>query len=330
MSILVTGGCGAIGAFVTRRLVEIGAEPVVYSRHKDLLLLWDIESKVRFVEGDILDFDKLIQTIKKYDVDRIMHASAIIIESGSNPALAVKVNVEGTTNVLEAAVRCNIKRVVYASAKGVYNEATGVHGHPLYKPITEEYPADANMGFYGLTKLFGEKVGFQFQKEKGVDFIALRFSSTYGPGKILKHGISSPMTLHSRIIENAMLGKGTKHPQGLEQTDDFIYNKDTARGIVQACFAENLTHRIFNIGSGVNATLSDFVEAVKKIYPGADIQIGPGRDYFIIGHNVYSIYDISRAQKELGYSPQYTLEAGVRDYVETMNALKIAPIDTSS
>jgi UDP-glucose 4-epimerase len=329
MSILVTGGCGAIGAFVTRRLVEIGAEPIVYSRHKDLLLLSDIEKKVTFVEGDVLDFDKLMQTIKSYKVDRIIHASAIIIESGSNPALAIRINVEGTTNVLEAASRCNVVRVVYTSAKGVYNEAQGEYGHPVYKPIPEDYPADANMGFYGLTKLFGEKVGFQFQKEKGVDFIALRFSTTYGPGKIVKHGLSSPMVIHSRIIENAMLGKRTRHPQGSVQIDDLIYNKDTGNGIVLACFAENLTHRIFNIGSGVGTTLAGFAAIVKKIYPDAEFEIGPGPDYFMIGHNVYSVYDISRARKELGYSPKYTLESGIRDYAETLERLKITPADTS-
>jgi UDP-glucose 4-epimerase len=329
MSILVTGGCGAIGSFVTRRLVEVGAEPVVYSRHKDLLLLSDIEKKVSWVEGDILDFDKLMETIKAYKVERIIHASAAIIVSGENPALGVRVNAEGTTNVLEAAMRSGVKRVVYTSAKGVYNEAKGEYGHPEYKPISEDYPAEANMGFYGLTKLFGEKIGFQYLAQ-GIDFIALRFSSTYGPGKIVKHGLTSPMTIHSRIIENAMLGKRTVHRQGSAQIDDFIYNKDTANGIVLACFAENLTHRIFNIGSGIGATFSDFAEEVKKVYPNADVEIGPGLDYYMIGHNVYSVYDISRARAELGYSPQYNLEAGIADYIETMRKLNMAPIDTSN
>lgn len=328
MAVLVTGGMGAIGSFVTRRLVEIDVEPVVYARHKDTIILSDIEDKMVIVEGDISDFDKLVQTIKAYNVDRIIHTSAMLIQAGSSPAMAIRVNVEGTAKVLDAALRCNVKRVVYTSAKGVYNEATGEHGYPTYKPITEDHPAEANMGFYGLTKLFGEKVGFQYLKERGIDFIALRFSSTYGPGKLLKHGASSPMSVHGRMIEHAMLGKPFRHPRGAEQKDDLIYNRDTANGIVLACFAENLTHRIFNIGSGQGYTLLDLAAAVRAIYPDADIEVGPGLDYFNIGHNVYSVYDISRAKKELGYSPQYNLEDGVKDYVETLHKLKIEPVYT--
>jgi UDP-glucose 4-epimerase len=184
------------------------------------------------------------------------------------------------------------------------------------------------MGWYGLTKLFGEKVGFQYLREKGIDFIALRFSSTYGPGKLLKHGATSPMSVHGRMIEHAMLGKPFRHPKGVDQIDDLIYNKDTANGIVLACMAEKPEHRIFNIGSGQGATLRDLAAAVKKLYPAADIEIGPGLDYFSIGHNVYSVYDISRAKKELGYEPEYSLEAGVRDYVEMMHRLKIEPVYT--
>ena len=327
MAVLVTGGMGAIGSFVTRRLVEIGVEPVVYARHKDTTILSDIEKKLIFVEGDILDLDKLVQTIKTYAIDRVIHASAIV-PGGLTPAMAIRVNAEGTAVVLEAALRCNVRRVVYTSAKGVYNEATGSHGHPVYEPINEDWPADANMGWYGLTKLFGERVGFQYHREQGIDFIALRFSSTYGPGKLLKHGATSPMSVHGRMIEHAMLGKPFRHPQGAEQKDDFIYNRDTANGIVLACFAENVKHRIFNIGSGVGVTLVDLANAVRKIYPQADIRIGPGLDFFNIGHNVYSVYDISRAKGELGYSPQHTLETGVRDYVEMMHRLKIEPVYT--
>ena len=330
MSILITGGMGAIGSFVTRKLVEMGIEPVLYARHKDTILLSDIEHKLSIVEGNILDFEKLVETIKNYKVERIIHTAAMLIKAGSSPAMAIRVNVEGTANILEAALKCNVKRVVYTGAKGAYSEAKGDHGHPRYKAIDENHPTENNMGFYGLTKLFGEKVGFQYQQQHGIDFIALRFSSTYGPGKILKHGASSPMSIHGKLIENAMLGKATRHPQGAEQKDDFIYNKDTANGIVLACMAENLTHRVFNIGSGKGSTLVDFANAIKKIYPKAEIEIGAGLDFFNIGYNVYSVYDISRAKEELKFSPQFALEDGVMDYVETLSQLGIKPVYTPS
>jgi UDP-glucose 4-epimerase len=328
-SILVLGGMGSIGAFVTRKLVEIGIEPIVYARHKNIVFISDIQNKVVYVQGDILDLDKLIETFKIHNVERVIHMAAILSAEGeNNPPMAVRMNAEGTANVLEAAVKCDVKRVVYSSAKAVYSETKGEYDHPTYKPLPEGYPTENCMGFYGLTKLFGEKLGFKYQEKYGIEFIVLRFGTTWGPGKLL-HGPSAH-TIHGSIIENCMLGKPIKHSQGAEQKDDMIYHKDTAKGIVLACLTKKLTHSVFNIGSGVGYTLLDIAKAVKKIYPKADIEIGPGLNYLLRDYNIYSVFDISRAQKELGFYPEYDAEKGVMDYIELMNLLKIQPTYTPS
>lgn len=324
---MVIGGMGSIGSFVTRKLVEMGLEPVVYARHKNLLFLSDIEEKVLYAEGDIMDVDRLVKTIQAYRVDRIIHLAALLSAgSESNPPLAVRMNVEGTANILAAAVTAGVKRVVYASAKGAYSETTGEHGHPTYKPLPEEYPTEDGMGFYGLTKLFGEKLGFKYQKKYGLEFVALRFSSTWGPGKLL-HG-PSPHTIHVGIIENAMLGRPLRYPQGAEQKDDLIYHKDSASGVVLACMSEQLTHRVYNIGTGVGYTLLDFAAAVRKIYPQADIQIGPGLDFLMKNYNTYSVFDITKAREDLGFAPVYDVQRGIEDYIEMMGVLDIKPTYT--
>lgn len=331
MNILITGGMGALGSFVTRKLTEMGMEPILYSRHKEVSLMRDIENKAVIVEGDILDFDKLIMTIKTYKIGRIIHAAAMLRESESNPPGGIRINVEGTANILDAALKGDVDRVVYISAKGVYSKAEGEYAHPIYKPMNEDYPTENNMGFYGLTKLCAEKVGCLYEQKYGIHFIALRLSSTYGPGKISKRvarGAPTQTAIQAKIIENAMLGKPTQLSQGADQKNDFIYVKDAATGILSACIAENPKHRIFNIGSGEGSTLLDFANAVKKIYPKADIEIGEGLDYLKIGYGVYSVYDISRAKKELKFSPQYDIEKGVKDYVETIHQFNIEPIYT--
>jgi UDP-glucose 4-epimerase len=327
MSILVIGGLGSIGSFVTRKLVEMGMKPVVYARHKNVMFIRDIEKKVIYARGDILNLDRLIQTIKTYKIQNIIHMAAMLSESETNPPIAVRMNVEGTANVLQAAVKCKVRRMVYASAKGVLSEATGKHVHPIYKPIKEDYPTEDCMGFYGLVKLFGEKLGLKYAKTYGLDFVALRFGTTWGPGKLAGHG-PSPHTIRESILENAMLGKPTKHPQGAEQKDDIIYHKDTANGIVLACLTEGLTHRIFNLASGKGTTLLDFAAAVKKLYPKTEVQIGPGLDYLLKKYETYHIFDISRAKKELGFKPRYDLEKSVADYIEMMNLLGIKPTYT--
>lgn len=327
MSILIIGGMGSIGSFVTRKFVEMGIEPIVYARHKNVLFVSDIEKKVVYAEGDILDIDKLMKTIKTYNVEKIVDMAAMLSAgSEANPSMAVRMNVEGTANVLEAAVKCNVKRVVYSSAKGAYSEAKGEYAHPTYKPLPEDYPTEECMGFYGLTKLFGEKLGFKYQKKYGIEFIALRYSSTWGPGKLL-HGPSAH-TIHGGIIENSMLGKPIRHPQGAEEKDDLIYHKDSANGVVLACLSKKPTHSVFNIGTGVGYTLLDFAREVKRIYPKADIEIGPGLDYLMKGYSTYSVYDISRAEEELGFHPQYDIDKGIEDYIEMMHRLNIKPTYT--
>jgi len=328
MAILIIGGMGSIGSFVTRRFVEMGIEPVVYARHKNVLFISDIEKKVVYAEGDILDFNTLIKTIKTYHVDKIIDLAALLSAgSESNPPMAVRMNVEGTANVLEAAVKCNVQRVVYSSAKGAYSEVKGEYAHPTYKPLPEDYPTEECMGFYGLTKLFGEKLGFKYQKTHGIEFIALRFSTTWGPGKLIGRA-ASPHGIHGSIIENPMLGKPVKHPQGAEQKDDLIYHRDSANGVVLACLSEKPAHSVFNIGTGVGTTLLDFVRVVMRIYPKADIEIGPGLDYLMKGYGTYSVYDISRAEKELNFHPQYDIDKGIKDYIETMRRLNIKPTYT--
>jgi UDP-glucose 4-epimerase len=328
MAILITGGMGSIGSFVTRRLAEIGAEPVVYARHRNTIFLSDMEKKFAYVQGDILDADRLAAAMKEYGVDRVIHMAAVLAGSEKNRPMAVRVNVEGTATVLDAALRCGVKRVIYASAKGVYRETKGEYSHPTYKPLPEDYPTGDCMGYYGLTKLFGEQLVHRYREKEGLDCIALRFASTYGPGKLL-HG-PSPHTIHGGMIENAMLGKPIRHPQGAEQKDDMIYHRDSAEGVALACLKENLTSHVFNIGTGVGHTLLDFRDAVRKVFPEAVIEVGPGLDYLCRKYDTYSVYDISRARSELGFEPKYDLMRGVADYIEMMKLLRIEPTYTPS
>ena len=92
-----------------------------------------------------------------------------------------------------------------------------------------------------------------------------------------------------------------------------------------AVFAENPTHRIFNIGTGKGSTLRDFVKAVQKLYPDFKGEIAGGLDNARIGFQFYSVYDISRAREELGFEPQYDLDKAVAEYVKTMRLMGVEP-----
>lgn len=324
-AVLVTGGLGVIGAWVTRQLVEQGTKAVTYSRHLDFTLVKDIVGKFDSVVGDILDLPHLIHTIKEHEVERIIHLSVLLpAQAEANPYTGYKINAEGSLNILEAARLSGIRRVVATSSKAVYGVTRGEYDHPTYKPLDEDYPKAPSM-VYGTTKVFMENMCSDYNRIYGLDTIILRFATPYGIGRQVRHG---RLAITSKIIESAMLQQPLAIPHGAEQKDDFAYHRDIANGIVLACFAENLEHNVFNIGTGKGETLQHMIDILNNIFGDVPITIGPGLNFLERPAKDlrYSVFNIERARKELGYSPGYDLEAGVRDYIEWMRRLDIEPV----
>jgi UDP-glucose 4-epimerase len=319
MKVMITGGMGVIGAEASRRFVQQGHRPVIFARHRDEWLIRDILDKVDVELGDVLDMPRLLEVIKRHRVTHIVHAAAFVgAVSAENPALSVQVNVMGTVNVLEAARAFDVARVVYTSAKGVYGPALGEYGHPTYKPVPEDLPKNPKR-IYDSAKLMGEQVGLYYQANMGVDVVVLRFATTYGPGKTARHG---KMGVTSQIVEHPAGGRPFRLAQGGEEKDDFVYNKDSAYGIYLACMAKNPASRVYNIGTGVGRTLEDIARVIRNHLPNADIEIGPGLNFLGMPYPACGIYDISRARAELGYAPQYDLDRGIADYLESLARLK--------
>ncbi|MFL5068964.1 MAG: NAD-dependent epimerase/dehydratase family protein [Xanthobacteraceae bacterium] len=318
MKVLITGGMGVMGAETSRRFVTEGHRPVIYARHRDEWLVRDILDKVDVELGDVLDLPRLMDVIKRHGITHIVHAAAFVgAVSQANPALSVQVNVMGMVNVLEAARLFEVKRVVYTSAKGVYGPVLGEYGPPTYKPVPEDLPKNPKR-IYDSAKLMGEQVGLYYQANMGLDVVVLRFATTYGPGKTSRHG---KMGVTSQIVENPAAGLPFRLAQGGDEKDDFIYNKDSARGIYLACIAENPKSRVYNIGTGVGVTLNDVARVIRKHLPKADIEIGPGLNFLGMPYPASSVYDISRARAELGYEPHYDLEKGIADYLAMLKVL---------
>jgi UDP-glucose 4-epimerase len=319
MRVLITGGMGVIGAEATRKFVGEGHRPVLYSRHRDESLISDILDKVDIDLGSILDRGRLTEVFKSRSITHVVHTAAYISAlSAKHPAESVEINVMGTVNVLEAAREAKVERLVYTSAKGIYGPLTGEYGAPTYKPINEDHRKEPKR-IYDSAKLMGENATL-YWGTLGLDVVVLRFATTYGPGKTTRHG---NMGVTSQIIERPASGQPFHLAQGGDEKDDFIYNKDSALGIFLAATAKNLQSRVFNIGTGVPTTLKEVAAILRRHLPKAVIEVGPGLNFLGAAYPMYGIYDISRAQRELGYKPEYDLERGIADYLESLQKLKL-------
>lgn len=319
MKILITGGMGVNGAVTARLLLSEGHRPVLLDNRLDLSLITDIEKDVDLVQGDILDPEGLDQIVADHQVTHIAHLAALMPgPAESDPALGIKVGVDGTLNVLEVARHRKLERVVFTSSKAVYGEIFGKHAHPDYVPVDETHKQDP-ADLYGTIKVCSETLGTYYRKRYGVDFIALRFGSIYGPGKEVRHGA---LSLYGQMIEDVMMGKAFSVPTGGDQLNEALYVGDVAWSIICALKVKDPSERVFNIGTGRGVTLHDFAKILLKLYPEAKIDIGPGLDFRKGEKKSYCIFDITRAKKALGFEPKFDLEAGIKDYIKSIERLR--------
>ena len=320
MKTLITGGTGVNGAATARLLVSRGERPVLLDNRVDPSLIADIAADVDVVTGDILDGAALKEVVAGHDITRIVHMAALMPgPAEADPRLAISIGVDGTLNVLEAARACDVRRVVYTSSNAFVGNVSGRHGHPDFVPLDESLPPNP-ADLYGVTKVCSETLGNYYRKRYGVEFVALRYPSIYGPGKLARHGV---LALYGKIIEDAMAGREVSIPQGGDQRNDAVYVGDVAHSVVLALHAEDLTQWTFNIGTGRGVTLRDFADVLKRIFPDAKIDIGPGLDFRDGYKQSYCVFDIGKARDQLGYEPRYLLERGIEDYIESIGKLDL-------
>ena len=303
--ILITGGSGFLGVHVARALVNRGDEVVVYDTK--LQNLKEMSGKLEIVKGDILEPQSLLDSAEKFGVEKIIHTAALVghFTSIEKPSQTVKVNIEGTLNVLEAARRMQVKRVLDFSSETVY-------GQFRYEPVDEDHPRNP-VSLYGITKLTSEMMGLGYHKFYDVDYMALRTSFVYGPGMPAEWDElrARPPTT---FIKSAVEGKPLEMEEGGDQKIDQTYVKDLVQGVLLMLDVKEPKHRIYNITSGKAYTLRQTAEMVKELVPGTSIKVGPGLLRFALGQE--GAVSISRAHEDLGYTPRYDLKDGLKEYLE--------------
>ena len=318
MKILITGGLGVNGAVTARLMVKDGLRPVLMDNRMDLTLMADIKDQVDIVIGDICDQAALEKAVDDYRVTHIAHLAALMPDPAeADPRLAVRVGAGGTINVLEVARAKNIKRVVFTSSKAAYGEISGEYAPPRCEPVREDHPKQP-ADLYGSIKVCCEELGRYYRETYGIEFIALRFVSIYGPGKEARHG---PLSFYGQLIEKARSGEKWEIPQGGDQLNDAVYVGDVARAVYLALKAPAPAEWTFNIGTGKASTPRDFLDAAAKLFPNHKIDLGPGPSKLGRSKQSYCVFDISAAEKNIGYEPAYDVERGVRDYVATLEWL---------
>ena len=315
MSYLVTGGTGLLGARIVRDLIRDGEQVVAYDLFPDrdmmdMLLSEHEKAKVKIVQGDVLDFSYLMNTLKENNVDSIVHTAAIIGKDAinANIPLATRVGTEGTVNIFEAARLLGLKKVVWTSSNAVF---AGQYGG---KSVPNDAPHNP-WGIYGASKSFGEHAADYYFQEFGVDITALRYGGLiFGAGQ--ERGNSG--AIMRELVLNPSLGKKGRVPFG-DDTLAWIYVDDAARAAVLACKHHRVKTGSFNI-AGHMCSMRELVDYVKALIPDADIEVLPGSIEFPPWR-----LDMAATKKELGYQPQWSVKDGIKETINMMRQRHALP-----
>jgi nucleoside-diphosphate-sugar epimerase len=299
---LITGGAGAIGSNLADLLVEQGAGEVVildnFVRGRRDNLDWAVANgNVTVVEGDICDRDLVRELTRGIDV--VFHQAALrITQCAEEPRLAVEVLVDGTYNVIEAAVDEGVRKVVAASSASVYGLAEEF-------PTTERHHPYANDTLYGAAKVFNEGLLRSFHAMNGLDYVALRYFNVYGPRMDI-HGVYTEVLV--RWMERIAAGEPPLILGDGSQTMDFVFTRDIARANVLAAMTD-ATDDVFNVASGTETSLLELASMLLRVM-GSDLSVvhGPER---AVNKVPRRLADTSRARDILGFEAEIEIEEGL-------------------
>jgi nucleoside-diphosphate-sugar epimerase len=310
--ILITGGLGFLGCNLAKLLCDSGERVLLTSnRNTNVppLIAPFLGRCLSVTPLDITSLDSVARVIQAFRVTSIVHAAVRSEKGDTTLYQALDVNVTGTINVLEAARRAEIRRVLFISSEAVYQGMTQT------TPFKEEERLFITSDrFVPGTKKAGEILCLMYCEQYGMEAVSLRVTRVYGP---LYKGIRN---LPGHMVEKAAKGLpielGNYDPT---EAHDFIYSKDAARALLLLLKAPALRHRIYNLGYGSLTSIGAFADAIKQLLPDAEVHLGDSAGPLTSTRtpmDIHACVDISRLHEETGFAPEYDVRCGVEHYVE--------------
>ncbi len=318
-NVLITGGAGFIGSHLVEEYLANKAEKVIVFDDFSTGTMKNLEhikdNRLKIVEGSVLDEEKLNSIVKEEQIQIVDHLAAELevytgIKDSSKDA---RINIFGTLNALNVALRNNVEKVLFASSGAVYGEAK-------YVPIDEDHPLEPHWP-YGVSKLSAERYVLQYHKLFGLNTTAFRYSIVYGPrewfGRVLT------MFIRRIFLEGkppVVFGDG-------KQIRDFVYVKDVVRAHTLAIEKTASDGQVFNIGSGRGISISELArllvdmsgKSLEVIYdnpPEGEVSRFQPERVRLLGELKRFVLSCNKAKKVLGWSPSVSFRDGVSEEIE--------------
>ena len=299
---LVTGGAGFIGSNLAHALLARGD----HVRVLDNFLTGREENlrgaDVELIRGDLRDLDTVMKAAK--GVEFILHQGALpsVQRSVEDPVETNAINIGGTLNVLEAARKQGVKRVVFAASSSAYGES------PTLPKVETMTPAPLSP--YAVSKLCGEHYMSAFYTCYRLETVALRYFNVFGPRQDPNSHYAAVIP---RFVTAYLRGEpATIYGDGLTSRD-FCFIDNAVQANLLACTAEGAAGKVFNVACGERVTLLEVIDKLGEIFGK---RIEPRHEAPRPGDIKHSLADISAAKKVLGYTAPVKFEEGLRRTVD--------------
>lgn len=300
MPVLVTGGNGAIGSILVRKLLSLQAKVTVlddFSQSERGNL--PSNKNLSVIKGDITDHRLLAKKVFSHKFDYVFHLAARFANelSVKDPLEDLRVNAQGTLQLLLHAAKQKPERFLYTSSSSIYGpqKITKIRENMIPHPSTP----------YAASKLTAEHYCRSIHETHGIDCTVVRLSNSYGP--------FDPPGKYRNVIPNfmqtALSGKNLVITGTGLETRDFTYVDDCVDGIILAATTKAAKNETFNLGTGKETPIKKIARLILKITKsGSKIVFKPMRSF---DHIKKRRMDISKAQKIIGYNPQIDIERGL-------------------
>lgn len=312
MKYLVTGGAGFIGSNLTDKLLSMGHDVVVVDNFNNY---YDVKIKksnvsqhkhnphYKLYKLDIENIKSLKSVFKKHNFDAVVHlaARAGVRPSLENPMDYVKTNILGTVNILECMREYNAKKLVFASSSSVY-------GNCKEKEFSETLKVTEPISPYAATKSSCEQLCYTWHHLYGINVVALRFFTVYGPRQRPDLAINKFAQKIEKGDTIQMYGDGTTKR-------DYTYIDDIVNGICASINYNKTGYEIINLGGGEPITLKNMIKTIEQeIGKQAIIDQQPMQP----GDVDKTVCDWSKAHKLLNYTPQTSFKDGIKKFIKWM------------
>lgn len=254
--VIITGGTGFIGSHLAELLVSKKFEVTVFDRYNPNYNLGNLSNskykkKIKFIFGDIRDYDSVFKALKGQDI--VCHLAALIgiPYSYISPMAYIKTNVEGTYNILESAKNLNLQKVLITSTSEVYGSA-------MYTPIDEKHPLQPQSP-YSASKIAADNLAMSYFYSFDAPVTIIRPFNTFGPRQSAR-AIIPTIIGQALVSKNNKIYLGNTHPKR-----EFNFVEDICRGYLAAIKSNKIKGKVINIGGSIEISIKDLVKKIEKI-----------------------------------------------------------------